>query len=101
MGRRSSITLEDLRVLLSALQNRVDDVPPANSKAFRQEIEMLISFSTQLFGMDPVALSTLDVASSKLVVHQPGVALTKIESVLVRRARWEKNNSADVLTIGL
>jgi len=90
-----------LRVLLSALQNRVDDVPPANSKAFRQGIEMLISFSTQLFGMDPVALSTLDVASSKLIVHQPDVALTKIESVLVRRARWEKNNSADVLTIGL
>jgi len=90
MGRRSFITVGDLRVLLIALQNRVDDVPPANSKAIRQEIEMLISFSTQLFAMDPVALSTLDVASSKLVVHQPDVALTKIESVLVRRARWEK-----------
>jgi hypothetical protein len=90
MGRRSSITLEDLRVLLRAQQNRVDEGPPANSKIFRQEIEMLISFLTQFFGTDPVALSTLGVASSKLVVNQPGAALTKIESVLVRHARWEK-----------
>ena len=90
MGRRSSITVGDLRVLLIALQNRVDEVPPANSEALRQEIEMLISFSTQLFGMDTVALGTLDVATSKLAVNQPGAALAKIESVLVRCARWEE-----------
>jgi hypothetical protein len=85
MTRRCSITAGDLCILLDALQNRADEFPLADSKAFRREIETLISFSMQLFGTDSVALSTLDIATSKLILNQPGAALAKIESVLVRR----------------
>jgi len=85
MKYRSSITAEDLCILLAALQNRSNAVPLADNRAFRLEIETVIRFSVQLFGTDPVALSRLNVATSKLVMNQPSAALAKIESVLVRR----------------
>lgn len=53
MTRRSSITAGDLCILLAALQNRADAVPLEDNKAFRREIETVISFSMQLFGTDP------------------------------------------------
>jgi hypothetical protein len=88
--RRSSITAGDLCILLAALQNRADAVPLAGNKAFRSEIETVICFSMQLFGTDPAALNALDIATSKLVLNQPGAALDKIESVLVRRGHLTK-----------
>jgi hypothetical protein len=86
--RRRQICVEpdDLYVMVRALLNWTTSGRPIDSYDFTNEVDSLITTTSQTY-RDAGTADTLVVARSLLLLNRPGEALAKVESVLIKRAR--------------
>jgi hypothetical protein len=80
------VELDDLYVMVQALINWTTSGRPIDSCDFKNEVDSLITTTSQTY-RDARTADTLLVATSLLLLNRPGEALAKVESVLIKRAR--------------
>ncbi|WP_031364865.1 hypothetical protein [Caballeronia sordidicola] len=83
--RQTSIESDDLYVIVVALLNSFKRGLPDDLGVLHAEINTTIWWAGLLYPADPLALSTLDTASSLLLVGLPLAALLKVRRLLVLR----------------
>lgn len=81
----SSMTIDDIRVLVQAIRNWSDDVSVEEIAALRRELSAVIDYALPMFEQDVVASGILYIAYSLLALNHISSALQNVENVVLLR----------------